>query len=83
MQQSAVGAALEIFLPENQNNSWVPHSIQKNRNRKNKQAEPTEQLGTTPKMLIIDFDNYNQNACRDQYYAMLPLRSPGFSNIVA
>jgi hypothetical protein len=46
------------------------------RNKKNEQAKPTDQLGTTLKSLIFDFDDGNQNACRGQYYAMLPLHSP-------
>jgi hypothetical protein len=43
--------------------SWVPHS-QKNGNKTNEQAKPTEQHGTTPKSLIFDVDNGNQNASR-------------------
>jgi hypothetical protein len=39
--------------------SWVPHT-QKNRNKKNEQAKPTEQLQTTPKSLIFDFNNGDQ-----------------------
>jgi hypothetical protein len=78
-----VGAALEIFPLENQKKSfWVPHT-QKNRNKKNKQANPTEQLRTTPKLLIFDFNDGNQNARQGPYYAMLPSCSPGFSHVVA
>jgi hypothetical protein len=68
-------AALEIFPLEHQKNSWVPR-IQKNKNKKNKQAKPTEQLRTTLKLLIFDVDNGNQNACRGQYYTMVTSRSP-------
>ncbi len=64
-----IGAALEIFLPEKK--SWIPRT-QKNRNKKNKQAEPTEQLGTSPKLLIFDFDDGNQNTRQGPYYTMLP-----------
>jgi hypothetical protein len=77
-----VGAALEILPPENQKKKLVPRT-QKNRNKKNKQAKPTQQLGTTPKSLTFDFDNGNQNARRGQYYKILPSCSPGFSNVVA
>jgi hypothetical protein len=51
MINTLLGAALEIFLLEKK---WVPRT-QKNRNKKNEQAKPTEQLWTTPKSLIFDF----------------------------
>ncbi len=75
---SVRGAALEIFLPENKEKFLVPRT-QKNRYK----AKPTEQLRTTPKLLIFDFDDGDQNARWGQYYAMLSLRSPGYSNVEA
>jgi hypothetical protein len=71
-----VGAALEIFPLENQKKNLGFHVSKKNRNKKNEQAKPTEQLRTTPKLLIFNVDDGDQNARRGQYYAMLPLCSP-------
>jgi hypothetical protein len=78
----SLGAALEISLPENQKKPLGFHVCKKSK-QKNKQAKPTEQLWTTPKLLIFDFDDGDQNALRGQYYAMLPSPFPGFSNVVA
>jgi hypothetical protein len=75
-----LGAALDFFPPENKKLFGSTYS--KNRSKKNEQAKPTEQLRTTPKLLIFDFDDGNQKGNRDQYYAMLPSRSPGFSNVL-
>jgi hypothetical protein len=72
---SLLGAALEIFLLENQK-KLLGSTYPKNWKQKNEQAEPTEQLGTTLKSLIFDVDDGDQNACWGQYYTMLPLRSP-------
>jgi hypothetical protein len=77
-----VGATLKIFPQENQKKCLVPRP-KKNRNTNKEQAKPTEQLGTTLKLLIFDVDDGNQNARQGQYYAMLPMHSPGFSKLVA
>ena len=77
-----VGAALEIFPPEIKKTLWF-HVHTKIETKKNEQAEPTEQLGTSPKLLIFDFSDGDQNTRRGPCYMSLPLRSPGLSKIVA
>jgi hypothetical protein len=61
-----IGAVLEIFPLENQK-KLMGSTYTKNKNKKNEQAEPTEQLRTSPKLLIFDFGNGNQSARRGQY----------------
>ncbi len=51
-----------------------------------KTSEPSQQNNNTgqltPKSLIFDFNDGDQNARRGPYYAMLPSRSTGISHVV-
>jgi hypothetical protein len=59
------GCAGDFPARKSKKNSWVPRT--KKIETKKEQAEPTEQLGASPKLLIFDFDDGDWNTIRGLY----------------